>query len=451
MSFPRYEEYKDSGVEWLGDAPAHWKVVRLRHIAELNPSKSEVSKLDRELPVSFLPMEAVGDDGTIQLEHTRPIGDVENGYTYFREGDVTLAKITPCFENGKGAVMRGLLNGVGFGTTELIVVRPHPECTTSHFLQCLFMSSYFRRIGESTMYGAGGQKRLPEQFVRNFATAIPPLDEQRAIASFLDRETSKIDTLVSEQRRLVELLKEKRQAVISHAVTKGLDPTVPMKPSGIEWLGDVPAHWEVQRVKAVTSFVTSGPRGWSERIAETGALFIQSGDLDDKLNINFEGCNRVQVENDAEAARTQLLEGDVVICVTGAKTGNVAICKFCPEVAYVNQHVCLIRPTQKMNSSYLGIQLKSDLGQTYFAVSQYGLKQGLSLENVKDAPVVRPPLREQVKIVDFVLAENDKFNSLVTEAERAIVLLQERRTALISAAVTGKIDVRAVALEGARP
>ncbi|WP_170207435.1 restriction endonuclease subunit S [Acidovorax temperans] len=108
---------KDSGVEWLGEVPAHWEVMRLRNVTTLNPSKSEVSHLLRETEVSFLPMEAVGDDGTLNLDRTRPIGEVESGYTYFREGDVTIAKITPCFENGKGAVMRRLHNGHGFGTT----------------------------------------------------------------------------------------------------------------------------------------------------------------------------------------------------------------------------------------------------------------------------------------------------------------------------------------------
>ena len=124
MSFPRYPKYKASGVEWLGEVPQHWEVKRLRFATELNPSKSEVSHLDRETAVSFLPMEAVGDDGTLNLEKEKPIGEVESGYTYFRNGDVTVAKITPCFENGKGALMSGLVNGIGFGTTELIVARP---------------------------------------------------------------------------------------------------------------------------------------------------------------------------------------------------------------------------------------------------------------------------------------------------------------------------------------
>ena len=125
MSFPRYPKYADSGIQWLGHVPEHWVVRRLRLVAEIGPSKTEVSTLDREMSVSFLPMEAIGDDGSLSLERERTIAELESGYTYFREGDVTLAKITPCFENGKSAVFRNLTGGIGSGTTELHIVRGH--------------------------------------------------------------------------------------------------------------------------------------------------------------------------------------------------------------------------------------------------------------------------------------------------------------------------------------
>jgi type I restriction enzyme S subunit len=242
----------------------------------------------------------------------------------------------------------------------------------------------------------------------------------------------------------MELLKEKRQAVISHAVTRGLNPAAPLKPSGIEWLGDVPAHWTVRRVKSVSTFITSGPRGWSERVGEIGPLFVQSGDLNDSLQVEFATAKRVQIEDDAEATRTRLRDGDVVVCITGAKTGNVAVCASVPELAYVNQHLCLVRPSAEVLPLFLGVVLKSRAGQTYFELSQYGLKQGLSLEDVKEAPVFLPLITEQKAITGFVESESAKFDTLTAEAQRAIDLLQERRTALISAAVTGQIDVRHV-------
>ncbi len=214
---------KPSGIEWLGDVPAGWMVKRLRFVSNLNPSKSEIADLDRGTAVSFLPMEAVGDDGTLTLDKEKTIAELETGYTYFRNGDVTIAKITPCYENGKGALMGGLTNGIGFGTTELIVARPILSQTTGNYLHYLFISQVFRNLGESHMYGAGGQKRVPNDFVRNFATAIPPLPEQIAIVDFLETELAKFDTLTAEAQFAIDLLQERRTALISAAVTGQID------------------------------------------------------------------------------------------------------------------------------------------------------------------------------------------------------------------------------------
>ena len=201
--------------------------------------------MDPATEVSFVPMDAIGDDGTMRVDQHCRLADIGQGYTFFAEGDVVIAKITPCFENGKGALARGLRNGKAFGTTELIVVRPVASHSNGLFLHWLFISPDFRRKATAVMYGAGGQKRVPDDFVKDFALACPSLSEQRAIAAFLDQETAKIDDLIAEQERLVALLEEKRQAVISHAVTKGLDPNVPMKDSGVEWIGDIPEHWSL--------------------------------------------------------------------------------------------------------------------------------------------------------------------------------------------------------------
>ncbi len=426
MSFPAYEKYKDSGVEWLGDLPEHWDSVRLRHVADLNPSKSEVGDLDRELHVSFLPMEAVGDDGKITLDQTRTIGAVENGYTYFRDGDVTLAKITPCFENGKGAIMRGLVNGIGFGTTELIVVRPIPEHTTSNYLHWLFMSSYFRRIGESTMYGAGGQKRVPDDFVRNFRIGIPPLLEQRTIASFLDSETSKIDSLVSEQRRLIELLKEKRQAVISHAVTKGLDPRVPMKDSGIEWLGDVPEHWEVGPVKRFFTSLDGRriPLSTEERSHRTGEYpyYGASGIIDWVDDFIFDK-DLVLVSEDG----ANLINRSTPI-------SYVATGKY-----WVNNHAHILKPTDEC-LHYWAERIEAVDLVPFVTGSAQPKFTADALMNLKIA--IPPTETERAEIQSHFLNATAKLDTLLAQAERAIELLQERRTALISAAVTGKIDVR---------
>jgi len=339
---------------------------------------------------------------------------------------------------------KGMVAQLTFASTcnqSMAAIVPGSEIN-SRFLYWWLESNY-----QNIRNMAGGDLRdgLNLELLGDIKCPLPLAKEQISIATFLDRETAKIDALVAEQEKLITLLQEKRQAVISHAVTKGLDLNVPMKDSGVEWLGEVPAHWEIRRVRALSSFLTSGPRGWSERVSEVGSKFIQSGDLTDDLSIAFDNAKRVAVNDDAEAARTKLADGDVVVCITGAKTGNVAVCGTVAEDAYVNQHLCLIRPRPDILSDLLAIYLKSDAGQRYFAVAQYGLKQGMSLENIKEAPVPVPPIDEQRQIVDVAQDASRSIGALVNEARTAITLLQERRTALISAAVIGQIDVRGLA------
>lgn len=211
---------KPSGVTWLGEVPEHWKIERLRFRVKLNPLPSR--SLDAEQLTSFLPMEAIGDDGTLDLERTRRVGEVASGYTFFEDGDIAIAKITPCYENGKGAVMVGLHEGIGFGTTELIVMRP-TQADCPQWLYYLTMCSAFRLPGEALMQGAGGQKRVPDLFVKSYVAPVPPLDEQQAIADYLDVETTKIDTLITHTQEAIALLKELRAATIADAVLGRVD------------------------------------------------------------------------------------------------------------------------------------------------------------------------------------------------------------------------------------
>ncbi|CAM3537061.1 restriction endonuclease subunit S [Halomonas lysinitropha] len=437
--FPQYPEYKDSGVEWLGEVPAHWEVKRLRYVAELNPSKSEVRSLPAESSVSFIPMEAVGEDGSLSLDQTRPIGEVLAGYTFVREGDVTIAKITPCFENGKGAVMRGLENRVGFGTTELIVMRPKARLTTSNYLYRVVSSEPFRVLGESSMYGAGGQKRVPDDFVRNFSIAWPPYKEQEEIQAFLDHETARIDALVEQQQRLIKLLKEKRQAVLSHAVTKGLDPEVPMKDSGVEWLGEVPAHWVRKRLKNVTPFITVGiVVNPSNYLAEEGLPFIYGGEVREGY-IVVDKARKISLEDSRRNRKTMLEAGDVVTMRVGYP-GVTAVVP--PECEGGNCASVMLIKKGDYDSRWLCSAMNSRLIRHQVEIVQYGAAQ--KQFNIADAMefwLFQPPVGEQVSIADYIDHESCIFDQLIDEANRNMELLKERRSALISAAVTGKIDV----------
>ena len=429
MSFPRYPTYKPSGVEWLGEVPEHWEVLPLKRRSRLLTEKTEC----RDNPIALENIE--GWTGRLVETDSEFLGEG----VAFEPGDILFGKLRPYLAK----VYLAAKGGQAVGDFHVI----HPfDSLHPRFLQFLLLTKEMIDLVNGSTFGAK-MPRASWDFLASLHLSIPPLDEQSVIATFLDHETAKIDALIAEQQRLIELLQEKRQAVISHAVTKGLNPHAPMKDSGVEWLGEVPEHWEVCRVKAVSVFTTSGPRGWSERVGDVGALFVQSGDLTDVMGVDFANCKRVQVGDDAEAARTKLLDGDLVVCITGAKTGNVAVCESVPESSYVNQHLCLIRPGEGVHPRFLAALLKSGCGQTYFSLAQYGLKQGLSLEDVREARVALPPLDEQDRICKCLRGVSSRYLPLEAESQRTISLLQERRSALISAAVTGQIDVRGLVPE----
>ena len=244
-----YPAYKDSGVPWLGKVPGHWEVRHLKWSASVNPSKTEArTSLAADTPVTFLPMERVGTDGRIDAREIPAASAVWNGFTYFRRGDILVAKITPCFENGKGACLDSLPTEIGFGSTEFHVLRAKSSITPQ-FLYRLTTAAEFRRLGADAMTGAAGQQRVPQAFVANYPIALPPLPEQAAVVRLLDHADRRIHRYIHAKKKLIALLNEQKQAIIHRAVTRGLDPDVRLEPSGVEWLGDVPEHWEVLRAR----------------------------------------------------------------------------------------------------------------------------------------------------------------------------------------------------------
>ncbi|RQW27241.1 restriction endonuclease subunit S [Rhodobacteraceae bacterium CH30] len=413
MSLPKYPAYKDSEVEWLDAIPSHWSIAPLKRLLDIqNGADHKAVEVEEGISV-------IGSGGPFAFASE-----------YLYDGESVLL-------GRKGTIDKPLYVSGKFWTVDTMYWSKVLPDTCGKYAYYAATTIPFSFYSTNTALPSMTKGALSAHLI-----ARPPLAEQAVIATFLDRETGKIDRLIAEQEKLIALLVEKRQATISHAVTRGLDPAAPMKDSGVEWLGQVPAYWCVARVKAASLFTTSGPRGWSERITEDGSLFIQSGDLNDALGLEYETAKRVNVGDDSEAARTRLSEGDVVVCITGAKTGNVAFCSSLHERAYVNQHLCLIRPTNEVKGRFLAFALKSTMGQLQLELSQYGLKQGLSLENVREVWVTYPPCDEQEAVIAFLDAEMNKFTLLTQAANAAVNLLKERRAALIAAAVTGQIDVR---------
>ncbi|MFM9961857.1 MAG: restriction endonuclease subunit S [Planctomycetaceae bacterium] len=450
MSVPRYKKYKDSGVEWLWDVPEQWEISRLGFESWVRARLGwKGLKAEEYVDDGFAFLSTPNIKGNeIDFENVNFIDQVrfdESPEIKLREGDVLLAK-----------------DGSTLGTVNVVRVLPRPTTVNSSiavispnqrlcgvYLYYLFESSYM----EHTIQRIKGGMGVPHLFqadLNKFYMPVPPRDEQTKIASFLDRETSKIDELVGEQRRLIELLKEKRQAVISHAVTKGLNPHAPLKPSGNQWLGDVPEHWDVMRLKHVKSddknaFV-DGPFGSnlkSEHFIDDGDAYVIESGFATQGRLDVADLKTITLEHLKTVSRSETKGGDIIIAKIGAQFGKSSILPTLDKPAVVsgNSLKLTINP-QRCDVKFVNWHLTNlkQLGAIDDIVN--GTAQpALSLGEMNNLPMLAPPLDEQQAIVNFLETQLREFDALTAEAERGIDLLQERRTALISAAVTGKIDV----------
>lgn len=437
-----YRVYKDSGIEWLGAVPEHWAVKRLKFAAALNPAVRLDLLDNQDRDVSFLPMEAIGEDGTLNFEQTRPVRDVRNGYSYFEDGDVAFAKVTPCFENGKGALMQGLLDSAGFGTTELTVLRPNTKTTDARYLHYVVQSTRFRALGVGAMTGAGGLKRVPDEFTRNFPTALPDRIEQEFIASHLDRETSRIDALVEKKTCFIELLHEKRQALITHAVTKGLDPTVKMRESGVEWLGEVPEHWEVSPLKYIVAFRSGGTPSKDNLAFWDGDIpWASAKDL--KVNQLHDTQDHLTELAIASNAASLISAGSVLVVVRGMILARIFPVVEAMVPMAINQDLKALQASKKLEGKFLAHLLRGLASESLRRLEEAGHgTKALRMEAWTSMQLTVPPVGEQRLILAYLDSETERLDNLLSKTERSIELLKERRSALITAAVTGQIDLR---------
>ena len=423
------EENREHRVHESSTAP--WPFKRLRFLTYRMTQQDVGSLLDASSEVPFLPMRAIGERGQIEPSENRSVDDVRSGYTLFADGDVVVAKITPCFENGKGALIRGMPNGVGFGTTELYVLRPGPEID-GKFLYYLTVDPRFRKLGEACMTGAAGQQRVPEEFIRDTKVPVPRLPQQRAIADYLDRETARLDMLVAEKKRLLSLLEEKRQALIARAVTRGLDSGVALRDSGISWLGKIPAHWQMERAR------------WLFRERDDRS---ETGD-EELLTVSHLTGVTPRSEKEVymfEAETTQgykiCLKGDLVINTLWAWMGAMGVS---PVKGIVSPAYNVYEPTKKLDSAYVDalVRLRVFAQEvTRYSKGVWSSRLRLYPDGFFETILPVPPLKEQQEIAVFLQTTGQGLEALQAATVRTISLLQERRAALIAAAVTGWIDV----------
>jgi type I restriction enzyme S subunit len=438
MSFPRYPEYKDSGVEWLGKVPAHWKTVPLKAVATHNDDVLDESTAP-DTEIAYVDISNVDCINGIKTKEDMPFAAAPSrARRRVKHGDVIVSTVRTYLK----AIARirdpeaNLVVSTGFA-----VIRPRGDLEPD-FLGHLVSAGFFvdQVIARSTgvSYPAINASELVA-----IPVPIPPLPEQTQITAFLDRETAKIDALVAEQRRLMELLKEKRQAVISHAVTRGLNPNAPMKPSGIEWLGDVPEHWAVLPIKRIVSVpITDGPHETPNFIDE-GVPFVSAEAVSSGV-INFSKVRACISEEDN--ARYSLKYApklhDIYMVKSGATTGVTAMVEDRTDFNIWSPLAAIRCNDGSVPHFVLNFMRSKNFQEAVTLNWSFGTQQNIGMGVIENLACTVPPVAEQIAIAEMLKSESAKFDTLTAEAQRAIDLLQERRTALISAAVAGQIDVR---------
>ncbi|WP_216694576.1 restriction endonuclease subunit S [Dietzia psychralcaliphila] len=278
----------------------------------------------------------------------------------------------------------------------------------------------------------------------SITVTVPPVSEQQTILNFLDRETAKIDALIEKQEQLIATLREDRAVTITQAVTKGLDPSCKLVKSTTGWIDSIPIHWEETKLKWNVSAVTSGSRGWAQHYSDDGDYFIRIGNLTrDSIGFDDSSVQRVTVPLHAEGSRTMTREGDLLFSIT-AYLGSVAVVDEHHVGAYVSQHVALARLTgSSLDPKYVGYAMLSEVGQRQLKEQAYGgTKVQLSLDDIRSIALLLPPKEEQASIVSFLDSRCAHIDALIAKSTAMIGVLGEYRSALITNAVTGRIDVR---------
>jgi len=441
MNWPAYEKYKEAAGS--DSIPDHWQVVKLRHLLKVNPSVPERLRANEDEMATFLPMEAVGEDGSLDTTRARPIRELLTGYSYFANGDVIMAKVTPCFENGKAAIIETLPTTDGFGTSEVTTLRPGHDLD-QRFLGYLVRSDRFRQSSIAAMTGAGGLKRVPDEHVRSFQIGLPSVAEQYGIVDFLDRETVKIDALIGKQEQLIATLREDRAATITQAVTKGLDPNAEMKDSGASWIGEVPRHWSVAKVKHGFS-VTLGKMYQGEMQSaddvqlphlKAGSVTATGLSLDEPMMCWF---------SQSEIRSLTLQKGDVLV-VEGGAIGRCVVLDRDLDGWGFQKSLNRVRALRGDNPNFLAylIEVATLCGHVSILCGKATIPH-FTAEKVEALEWPHPSVDEQLAIVEYLDKRCTRIDALIAKSSEMIEVLREYRSALITDAVTGKIDVRGVA------
>ncbi|EPF5722030.1 restriction endonuclease subunit S [Vibrio cholerae] len=444
--YKAYPEYKDSGVEWVGDIPTDWSMWKLAHAFNDIGSGTTPPTNNEEWFLGNIPWITTGElREKIIIDTNKKLSDSAlKNYPTLRKypvGSVAIAMY------GATIGRLGIL-GIEATTNQACCVM-----TISKQLYNKYLFYWLWAFKEDIirLSSGGGQPNINQEKVASLKVSAPQPNEQQKIANFLDHETAKIDTLITKQEKLIELLKEKRQAVISHAVTKGLNPDAPMKDSGVEWLGKVPEHWVVCCLKHIKgedkgSFV-DGPFGSnlkSEHFVDNGDVYVIESNFATTGLLDTTKLKTISTEHFETISRSETTEGAIIIAKIGARYGMNSVMPALDKKAVVSGNSLSLKINDKAMDVQYCHHLLTHLKQEGAMDDGVNVtaQPALSLGQLNNLPFLRPSKEEQQAIVNFVQQQEKSLSSLILNAERMIELSRERKTALISAAVTGKIDVR---------
>lgn len=419
-----YSKYKDSGVQWIGKVPSHWISCRFKNFVSLINTPS----IDR----NKIGLENI-ESGTGHFIETD--SEFEGNGVQFIENDIVYGKLRPYLRKVWLATNKG--NAIG----DFFVFRA--KKSNSSYVHWLMLSDGFTSEVNGSTYGAK-MPRVSSDFILSMRYLLPPLSEQQGIASFLDAKTKPIDDIIAKREKQIELLEEMKSAIISRAVTKGLNPGAKMKDSGIEWIGEVPEEWEISKVKYIANVCGRiGYRGYTTNdlvSAGEGALTIGGKHITHNY-LDLSDPDYISWEKYYESPEIMLEKGDIVMAQRGSLGKSALIDREIGE-ATINPSLVILKRI-KANGIFLHYYLISNMMQDYINLINTATAVPMISQNqIENIPVALPPLSEQQAIASYLDSETSKIDSRIAKRRRQIELLQEYKQALITAAVTGKIDVR---------
>lgn len=435
--YQAYPEYTESGEPWLGKIPSGWTVVPLKRVATLKtgltpPTENQDNYEDDETEFSWVRPEDLNENG-----------QAVNASKFLSASGWSLMRHIPAFSTLVCCI--GTIGKLGYVER---IVTTNQQITAASFTYAPKFNFYLlqsaRKILEQTATGNVIQI-LNSERLSNVKFLFLPKEEAETIANFLDHETAKIDTLIEKQQQLIQLLKEKRQAVISHVVTKGLNSNAPMKDSGVEWLGEVPEHWGIGKIKNLSLVISKGttPSTMGAEFESSGIRFLKAENIGKGFYAASQPEFYISKQTDEQLARSRLKDKDVLVIIAGATTGQASLITEELLPANTNQAVSFIRPLNSIYSEYISYWLSTEYSQSNIWQNAVQAAQpNLSMETLGNIYIPIPPEKEVGSLILEIQKQLLRFANVIENAEQAILFMQERRTALISAAVTGKIDVR---------